>query len=82
LQNPLSNPKLSLVRASDNAVIASNDDWVSSANAAAILASGFAPGNPIESAILITLDPGAYTAIVEGEGRAGLGIVEVYKVGQ
>ena len=82
LQNPLSNPKLSLVRASDNAIIASNDDWGSSANASAILASGFAPGNPIESAILITLDPGAYTAIVEGEGRAGLGIVEVYKVGQ
>jgi len=47
-----------------------------------ILPRDIAPGNPIESAILITLDPGAYTAIVEGEGRAGLGIVEVYKVGQ
>ena len=37
------------------------------------------PGDPAESAILITLDPGAYTAIVTGAGgTAGVAIVEVF----
>jgi hypothetical protein len=35
--------------------------------------------NTLESAILITLQPGAYTAIVNGASNAtGLGIVEVF----
>jgi YVTN family beta-propeller protein len=77
--NPLSNPFLQLV-ASDGTVI-SNDDWQSESNAADIQASGFAPADPRESAILITLNPGAYTAIVSGVGGAtGVGIVEVYTV--
>ena len=34
----------------------------------------------LESAIYITLDPGAYTAIVSGvNGGTGVGLVEVYK---
>ncbi|MCC6991879.1 MAG: hypothetical protein IT181_22945, partial [Acidobacteria bacterium] len=42
-------------------------------------ASGFAPPNPREAAILVTLQPGAYTAIVSGVGGAtGVGIVEVF----
>ena len=48
-------------------------------NAAAIQASGFAPSDPRESAILITLTPGAYTAIVTGAGgTTGVGIIEVF----
>jgi hypothetical protein len=78
----LANPQVQLVRQSDQAVIASNDDWGSAANAALIQSSGFAPSNPLESAIYITLDPGAYTAIVSGVGGGtGVGLVEVYKVG-
>jgi hypothetical protein len=77
----LANPTLTLVRSSDQAVVASNDDWGSAPNAAQIAASGFAPGDPLESAILVSLGPGAYTAVVSGSGGAtGVGIVEVYEV--
>jgi hypothetical protein len=40
---------------------------------------GLAPQNPNESAIVTTLEPGAYTAIVAGKnGGTGIGLVEVY----
>jgi hypothetical protein len=62
-------------------VIATNDDWQSAANAAQLQAAGFAPSHPLESAILTTLPPGAYTAIVEGVGGGtGVAVVGVYKV--
>jgi YVTN family beta-propeller protein len=77
--NPLANPLLQLV-ASDGTVLA-NDDWQSAGNAAQIQSSGFAPADPRESAILVTLNPGAYTAIVSGVGGAtGVGLVEVFAV--
>lgn len=48
---------------------------------AAIQASTYAPENTNESAILTTLQPGAYTAIVTGVGgTSGVAIVEVFKV--
>lgn len=73
----LANPTLQLF--SGSTAIAGNDDWGSAANAAAIAATGLAPVNPLESAILITLQPGAYTAIVSGVGGGiGVGIVEVF----
>jgi hypothetical protein len=44
---------------------------------------GFAPGDDKESAILATLAPGAYTAIVSGkDGGTGIGLVEVYDLDQ
>jgi hypothetical protein len=79
IANPLANPTVTLVRSSDQAVMATNDNWGSASNAAQLQASGFAPSNALESAILITLNPGAYTAIVSGSGGGtGVGIVEVY----
>jgi len=73
----LANPTLQLY--SGSTVIASNDDWQSATNAAAIQATGLAPASALESAILITLQPGAYTAIVSGVGGGtGVGIVEVF----
>jgi large repetitive protein len=78
----LADPTLQLVRLSDAATIAFNNDWGTAANAAQIQASGFAPAHPSESAILVTLGPGAYTAILSGlNGATGVGLVEVYKVG-
>ena len=60
-------------------VIASNDDWQASPDAAVIQSSGFAPGDTRESVIRITLSPGAYTAIVTGKnGATGVGIIEVF----
>ena len=77
----IANPTLSLVRQSDQSVIATNDDWGTASNATELQSSGFAPSNSLESAILITLQPGAYTAIVSGvNGGTGVGIVEVYAV--
>ena len=74
----LMDPVLTLVPASGPATV--NDDWQAAANAADLLASGFAPVDARESAILVTLNPGAYTAIVSGAGgTTGVAIVEVYK---
>jgi hypothetical protein len=79
--NPLANPTLTLVRSSDQAVIATNDDWQSAANAAQLQAAGFAPANALESAILVDLAPGAYTAVVSGVGGGtGVGVIAVYEV--
>jgi hypothetical protein len=45
----------------------------------AINASGLAPPSSLESAILATLSPGNYTAIVRGaRNTTGIGLVEVY----
>ena len=42
-------------------------------------ATGLAPTNDLESAILVTLPPGNYTAIVQGKNdTSGVGLVEVY----
>jgi hypothetical protein len=76
----LQNPVLQLVRSADNVTVAINDDWGNASNAAQIAASGVAPGDPMVAAMLITLDPGAYTAIVTGAGGGvGVGIVEVFR---
>src|SRR5204862_8299613 len=42
-----------------------NDNWRSSQRAE-IEASGLAPGNESESAIVVTLTPGSYTAVLSG----------------
>jgi hypothetical protein len=81
IQDFLANPTLTLVRSSDQAVIAVNDDWRSAANAAQLETAGFAPSHAAESAILITLPPGAYTAIVSGVNNAGgVSVVGVYSI--
>ena len=73
----LANPLLQLFAGATQ--IAVNDNWQTAANQAAVAASGFAPSSTLESAILITLQPGAYTAIVTGSGGGtGVGIVEVF----
>jgi hypothetical protein len=78
--NALANPSFTLVRAADNATVAANDNWGTDASAAQIQSLGFAPSNPLESAVLVTLNPGAYTVIVTGSGGTGVGIVEVFAV--
>ncbi|MEY2494668.1 MAG: cytochrome c peroxidase [Verrucomicrobiota bacterium] len=55
-----------------------NDNWASSQRAE-IEASGLAPGNESESAIVATLAPGNYTAVLSGtSGGIGTGILELY----
>ena len=63
---------------STGAVIATNDDWQDAANAQSI-PSALRPTNQLESAILATLNRGAYTAVLRGYNNStGIGLVEVY----
>jgi len=55
-----------------------NDNWKSSQQDE-IKATGLAPGNDLESAIVATLAPGNYTAVLSGaNGGSGTGILEIY----
>ena len=77
--NALANPSLRLI--SGGTILHENDDWQTMPNAAALQASGFAPSDALESAVMATLNPGPYTAIVSGSGGGtGIGIVEVFEV--
>ena len=59
-----------------------NDNW-GDTQRAAIIATGLAPTNELESAILVTLPPGPYTAIVKGNNNTtGVALVEVYDLDQ
>jgi hypothetical protein len=75
----LSDPFLELHDPS-GAVVASNDNWRSAAEAAAITASGVAPTDDAEAAMIRTVDPGkTYTAVLRGTGGAtGVGLIEIY----
>jgi len=64
-----------------NATLAMNDDWRE--NQALVQATGLPPTNDLESAIVATLTPGAYTAILTGKNNGtGVGVVEVYDLSQ
>ncbi|MEY2490669.1 MAG: hypothetical protein QOC70_2611 [Verrucomicrobiota bacterium] len=64
------------------ALIASNDNW-SDSQQAEIEATGLAPVDELESAIVRTLAPGAYTAVAGGNnGATGIAVVEVYDLNQ
>lgn len=77
--NPLADPTLEL-RNVNGTLVSSNDNW-KSAQQTAIQATGRAPGNDLESAIVATLPAGSYTSIVAGKGGAtGIGLVEVYNL--
>ena len=65
----------------DAALLASNDDWRESQESQ-IIATTLAPSDNRESAIVAYLDPGTYTAVVNGKnGNSGVSIVEVYDLG-
>ena len=77
VQGALSDPLLELYDSSGN-LLASNNDWQQN-QAQALRDANLAPANDLDSAVLVALTPGAYTAIVRGNGNAtGIGLVEVY----
>ncbi len=60
--------------------IASNDNWQSDQKDE-IIATTFPPSNDAESAIIATLNPGAYTAIARGANdTVGVALVEAYQL--
>ena len=79
IANILEDPTLELHDGNGSALI-SNDNWKDdAAQAAEITAAGMAPQNDSESALVTTLPPGQYTAIVAGKnGGTGVAVAEVY----
>jgi hypothetical protein len=82
----LANPTLEL-HDGTGALIASNNNWattiiggiITSNQVHEIQASGYAPSDPFESAIIADLPAGHYTAIVRGvNNMTGVALVEVY----
>ncbi|XOV89507.1 MAG: FG-GAP-like repeat-containing protein [Pseudomonadota bacterium] len=80
VQDSLFNPMLTIF--SGSKAIMQNDNWDSNANAGkACIPLDLQPDNWLESAVFLNLQPGAYTAIMEGaDGGSGIGIVEVFEV--
>ena len=84
--NAMANPTLELHNGT-GALIASNDSWLHTIIGGIITGdqvrdirnSGYAPGDPSDSAIIAELPPGNYTAIVRGvNNMTGVALVEVY----
>ena len=77
ISGALPDPTLALKNASGVTLIA-NDDW-QQGQPAEIQEVGLAPSDTRESALITTLPPGQFTAIVSGKGGAtGVALVEVY----
>jgi len=75
--DPLADPLLELHGPAGFSTIV-NNNWIDSQQAA-IQATGLAPTSVFESAILVTLNPGAYTAILKGNNNTvGVALVEAY----
>lgn len=81
VKNALPDPTLDLYDV-NGMLVAHNDDWMNSPNKNAIIATGLAPTDPRESAILETPAAGNYTAIVRGKNIiTGNALVEAYRLG-
>ncbi len=88
VSDALADPVLSLL--SGSRTLATNDDWsvsgasvsASDVSTAAVSVGAFAlPSSSRDASLLITLEPGNYTAQVSGKGSAtGVALVEVYEV--
>lgn len=75
----LADPVVRLFR--DSTLIAENDNWQTSSNVSNIIATTIPPQNAKEAAILVRLEAGTYTAVVNGAGGGtGIGLVEVYEI--
>lgn len=77
VSGPLGDPTMSVYNSAGTQV-ATNDNW-RTAQQDEIIATGLQPPSDKDSAVIVTLNPGAYTAIVQGvNGATGIGLVEVY----
>lgn len=77
----ISDPSLTLFNETGQQ-LGMNDNWKSSSQFEELQASGIAPTHDMESALIETVNPGSYTAVVRGVNNVtGLGLVEVYDLG-
>src|SRR5678815_5185686 len=80
LSGVLSDPTLTIFDSSGTA-IASNDNWRDNVNAIDIQRNSLSPPNERESALVLQLPAGEYTAVVSGaNGGTGIGLAEVYSL--
>jgi hypothetical protein len=85
ITNALANPTLEL-RDGNGVLLGSNDNWklndqTQQSQETEIRATTIPPSNDFESAILATLSPGNYTAILAGKNSGvGVAVVEVYNL--
>lgn len=82
ITNALADTTLDLYNGSQ--LILSNDNWKSNSqpHQQELRANGLAPTNDKEAALVTTLDPGSYSAVVRGKGNTtGVALVEVYRIG-
>ena len=66
---------------SNQAIIATNEDWTDNTEAdqQSLIDHNLDPTNGLESAIIMTLEPGLYTAVVSGnDSGTGVALVELY----
>ena len=78
--NALADPTLEL-RDSNGVLLLANNNWQDNP-IMPVLPPGMQPTSPLESAIMATLPPGLYTALLAGvNGGTGVGLVEVYDLG-
>ncbi|HEV2804595.1 MAG TPA: hypothetical protein VGW57_06660 [Chthoniobacterales bacterium] len=77
----ISDPTLTITN-QNGATVASNDNWQEdAANAATLTSNGFAPKAAAESAVVLQMSPGSYTAILASKtGAPGVGLVEIYNL--
>jgi ligand-binding sensor domain-containing protein len=75
IDGALTDPTLELFDAGQKS-LAFNNDWTESR--AEIEATTIPPSHDLESALVMELPPGAYTALVRGRSGAGIGLIEVY----
>ena len=76
LSGNLTDPVLEL-HASDGTILTANDNW--NEHRQDVLNTGIPPINDYEAAIVATLSPGPYTAILRGTaGTSGIAVVEIY----
>lgn len=78
----LSDPTLEL-RDSNGSLLIANNDWQDDTiQMAEIAATGLPPQHTLESALVATLPPGLYTALLAGlNDGTGIGVVEIYDLG-
>jgi hypothetical protein len=76
--NALQDPVLTLFKTGISQSLATSDNW-KDGQQSQVQATGVAPTNDAESAIVATLQPGNYTAVVTGkDGGTGVALVEIY----
>jgi hypothetical protein len=76
IASPLANPRLAVFDFSSRQ-IATNDDVGTPAAGSDLAITPGVPTNPVESALLLVLPPGNYSAVVFGNGGTGIALLEV-----